>query len=122
MSFQRPLRLWMLLLERPLWPLVGLTFLAFVLRVGFTMAVGALNAPPVEDALEYHNLALNMLAGKGYTLDGAQIVNRAPAYPVFLALVYAVFGQQPAVARIVQALLISLVVPLLYYIGSRFWI
>jgi O-antigen/teichoic acid export membrane protein len=113
---------WTAAAQRPLWPLVALVLLAFALRVAFMAAVGALNAPPTEDALEYHNLALNMLAGKGYTLDSTQIVNRAPAYPAFLALVYAIFGPQPAIARIFQALLISLVVPLLYYIGSRFWI
>src|SRR5438477_10188739 len=37
-----------------------------------------------------------------------------------LALIYAVFGQHPAAVRLVQALLISGLVPLIYYIG--FWI
>jgi O-antigen/teichoic acid export membrane protein len=112
---------WATMAQRPLWPLIVLVLVAFLLRMAFMLAIGALNAPPVEDALDYHNIALNILAGKGYSLDGAQIVNRAPAYPVFLAVVYAVFGQNPAAARIIQALLISLVVPLLYYTGSRNW-
>ncbi len=107
------------LFPNPLWPLIILTIVAFVLRVGFMVVTHTLNAPPVEDALDYHNLAVNMLAGHGYSLAGAQIVNRAPAYPVMLALIYAVFGQQPAAVRLVQALLISALAPVIYYIGSK---
>jgi len=110
------------LAQRPVPVLAALTLLAFLLRLGFMLATRTLSDAPTEDALEYHNLALNLLAGKGYTLDGlTPIVNRAPAFPVFLAMVYSLFGANPAAARVVQALLISALVPLVYFIGKRGW-
>ena len=116
-----PMRVWAGLAARPWWLLVVLVAIGFALRLGFMLATHSLNAPPVEDALDYHNLALNMLAGKGYSLDGVQIVNRAPAYPVMLALIYALVGAHPSAVRLVQALLISLLVPLIYIVGKRGW-
>lgn len=91
------------------------------MRLGFMIAMRALSAPPTEDALEYHNLALNLLSGQGYSLDGQPVLNRAPAYPFYLALVYTLFGPNPAAARVVQALLVTATVPLLYYFGLRGW-
>ncbi len=103
---------------RVLWVLVGL---AFLLRLGFMAATGSLGAAPQEDELDYSRLAQSLLAGQGYSLDGVPVVNRAPAYPVFLALIYSVVGVQPWVARVVQAALLAGTVLLVYYIGKRGW-
>jgi hypothetical protein len=112
---------WFSISQRPALLLGILVCVGFVLRLGFMLATRSLDAPPTEDALEYHRLALSLLAGDGYSLDGQPVVNRAPAYPVMLALIYAVVGTQPAVARVVQALVIAALVPLLYFIGARGW-
>lgn len=114
-------RAWRWLMTRPALLLGLLVALALVLRVGFMAATHMLNAAPIDDELDYHHLAQNLLAGQGYSLDGVPVVNRAPAYPFFLALIYAIFGEHPSVARVAQALVLALLVPLIYYIGKRGW-
>lgn len=120
-GWERVIGLGQAALARPALVLAGLVVLAFVLRVGFMVATHTLNAAPQEDELDYHHLAQNLLAGHGYSLDGVPVVNRAPAYPFFLALVYTIFGESPTAARLVQAVLLALAVPLIYLIGRRGW-
>ena len=66
---------------------------------------------PLEsvDAQGYHALALNLLAGRGFTLNAeppfVPDAIRTPLYPAFVALVYAVGGPVPALVAWFQGLL-----------------
>ena len=114
-------RLWAAMLLRPALTLAVLVLLAFVLRLGWLVASGGLFAAPQEDEADYNELARSLLLGQGYSLGGEPQVNRAPAYPVLLFLIYSIFGVQPAVARIAQDVLLAAVVPLIFYVGRRGW-
>jgi 4-amino-4-deoxy-L-arabinose transferase-like glycosyltransferase len=44
------------------------------------------------DAIEYHQLAQNILDGKGYSLEGRPTSYRPPLYPAFLTGIYSLAG------------------------------
>ena len=73
--------------------------LAFSVRLIFiTNMNGGLEA----DETEYDRLASNLVESKGYinSFDGVPTSHRPPLYPVFLALIYTIFGHNYAIARL----------------------
>jgi len=101
------------------WLRVALTLvflLALALRI---VVVKEMGTPPVKDARGYHTIAVNLLAGDGFSLiPGEPISMRPPAYPLFLAFIYAIFGTEYHHALYVQALLSALLVFPLFYLGQ----
>jgi 4-amino-4-deoxy-L-arabinose transferase-like glycosyltransferase len=84
--------------------------------------------PGTYDQVSYHNLATNILEGKGLTHNtfwwpatqaGAQTAHWSYLYTGYLALVYALFGPNPLVARIIQAVLVGILHPLIAYLLGR---
>lgn len=61
------------------------------------------------DSVRYERLALNMLQGNGYSLAQASPYEpnstMVPGYPLFIAGIYAVFGQSPYAVVIIQVIL-----------------
>ena len=90
--------------------------LALVLRLA-NLVVGPENR--FGDARIYSALAANLVNGKGYTLGGIPNSLRPPLYPFFLALVYALTGENPAIAKGVQAAIGTLHCLVLYWITRR---
>jgi len=121
-----------------------LTLLAFLLRLipvllSVDLGIG------LDDMFQYDMLARSMVAGEGFRWyaedDLAQILRfidfdtvvgeydpngllttfRAPLYPVFLAIIYFISGLEWRflAARLVQAVLGALLVPLTYALGKR---
>jgi len=99
--------------------------LGALLRLGMAIFLGnqVEPTPAAYDQIFYHDLALNLLAGKGFVFTlppwpfiqpGEPTAFYSFIYPRFLAAVYWLFGQQPLAARIVQALICS-VMPLQVY-------
>lgn len=70
---------------------------------------------PVIDAWHYDNLAREFLRLGRWPEPGAFF--QPPAYPFFLAMVYAVFGESSTWARLVQAMLGSFSCVLVYFLG-----
>lgn len=97
---------------------VALLFLlALMIRLA---AISVLDALPDKDELQYNQIALNLLAGHGFSMDGISPTNlRPPAYPLFLAGVYAVFGPDYHHALYTQAVLNALLVFPLFWLGLR---
>jgi 4-amino-4-deoxy-L-arabinose transferase-like glycosyltransferase len=94
----------------PAWlPWLGLWVLALALRWGY--AVSLPPDAPVEavDAQGYHALAVNLVAGRGFSLNTeAPFVPdgiRTPLYPVFVAAVYAASGPIARHVTLVQGAL-----------------
>jgi len=85
---------------------LALAVCAFVVRV---VATHAFPEARWDDAEHYNTLALNLLAGRGYSLDHtapfAPSMYREPFYPVFLAFSYVLPGDDLIVARGLQKLL-----------------
>jgi 4-amino-4-deoxy-L-arabinose transferase-like glycosyltransferase len=73
--------------------------------------------PGAYDQIFFHDVALNLLAGKGFVFTqppwpfiqpGAPTAYTSFIYQLFLAAIYAVFGPHPLAARLIQALLCGL--------------
>jgi 4-amino-4-deoxy-L-arabinose transferase-like glycosyltransferase len=81
---------------------------------------------PVVDPQAYDQIAVNVLAGKGfkenaeidYRFDSA-IVRAGPAYEYFLAGVYGVFGHRYEVVWIIQAVLHAITALFVFLIAKR---
>lgn len=95
-------------------PPLGLAVLsAILLRVAIVAAT--MSAEPLIDMVEYHDLAVSMVEGRGYATAQGPTAFREPLYPAFLATVYRVVGTPSALAaRLVQAGLGGLDVALTY--------
>ncbi|GAC1527639.1 MAG: hypothetical protein NVS2B6_15440 [Thermoleophilaceae bacterium] len=107
---------------RAVWALLAL---ALVLRVGLVLAT--LYTPTTLDAADFSRSGLSIAQGHGYPLSnrapaGGPSAFRPPAYPFFLAAVYAASGQEaPPVARLDEALLGTATVILVGLIATRIW-
>ncbi|MCM2266523.1 MAG: glycosyltransferase family 39 protein [Elusimicrobiales bacterium] len=77
--------------------------------------------PVGGDALDYEKLALNLLAGNGYSLvPGIPAVTRPPLFPFLLAAVFGLFGQVYTAVFLLQALLSAATCALVYLLGREF--
>jgi 4-amino-4-deoxy-L-arabinose transferase-like glycosyltransferase len=105
--------------------------LAVLLRLAAALYLGDVvkELPGTADQLSYHNLALRLLAGHGFsfgepwwpvTAAGAPTAHWSYLYTFFTALVYLLFGPHPLAARLIQAVLVGLLQPYLaYWLGKR---
>lgn len=94
--------------------LAGITFVA---HLAFFVAVFGGTAPLAGDTPAYREPALNLLAGRGYTIDGVHpTANRPPGYALFLAATYALGGDDRA-AVLAQFVVMSLVAAALYLLA-----
>ena len=91
--------------------------LALVLLLGFGLRIYAQllfpNPTMFPDSADYHQIALNLLAGKGFALTPDLIATRPPLYPVLVAICYA-FGLSAAGVCVIQAFLGTLCIWLQY--------
>ena len=80
--------------------------------------------PGTFDQVSYHNLALRVVSGHGFTFGepwwpataaGAPTAHWSYLYTGYLILVYKFFGLNPLIARILQAVIVGLLQPYLAY-------
>ena len=97
-----------------------------VLRVAAAVYLGnrVVELPGAADQISYHNLALRVVDGHGFsfaeawwpvTVAGAPTAHWSFIYTFYLAAVYAVVGPNPIVARLIQAVFVGLLQPYLAY-------
>lgn len=84
--------------------------------------------PGTYDQVSYHNLSLRVLGGHGFsfgetwwpaTRSGEPTAHWSYLYTFFLVLVYKIFGPQPLIARLIQAVIVGILHPLLVYRITR---
>lgn len=85
--------------------------------------------PGTFDQISYHSLAVRVLEGHGFsfgqkwwpiTAADAPTAHWSYLYTFYLTTVYQVFGTTPVVARIIQAVVVGILQPLLtYQVGSH---
>lgn len=106
--------------------LAGILIVSVVLRIAAALYLGNTvePLPGTFDQVSYHNLALRVLGGHGFTFGepwwpatdaGAPTAHWSYLYTSYLILVYALFGPSPLFARIIQALISGLLHPYLAY-------
>lgn len=111
------------ILERPL-PLI--LAVSVLLRVAVAVAMGntVVELPGIFDQVSYHNLALRVLDGHGFSFGqlwwpitpaDAPTAHWSFLYTLFLVFVYFVFGPNPIVARILQAIIVGILHPYIAY-------
>jgi len=98
---------------------LGLTGLALVARVVFVLAVER-DSFEFADPAFYHQAASTLAAGDGHLGFGGEPSARwPPVFPFVLAPFYAVFGSDPLVGELVNAVLGAACVPLLFLLARR---
>ena len=77
----------------------------------------------VPDSYGYVQLAINILKGNGFSLEEnppyTPSGHRTPVYPLFIAWIYAVSGENPLGVAIVQVLISAITPVLAYFLGLR---
>ncbi len=112
------------------WLLVAIITLSVIIRIVAAIYIGdeMINLPGTHDQVSYHNLALRVIAGHGFsfgtdwwpfTAAGAPTAHWSFLYTFFLALIYSIFGPHPLAARIIQAVIVGILHPYLAYLIGR---
>jgi len=101
---------------------LAIFFLAFVIRLIYVLTLE--DKWYFYDTVHYHTAANNLLAGEGFgqsLLDPDRVTayNLEPIYPIFLAAVYSLFGDNLLAVRIFQSLLFCLIPILVFVIAKR---
>lgn len=111
--------------------LIAILVVAVLLRIGaaFYMGNRVVNLPGTFDQISYHNLALRVLGGHGFTFGetwwpmtpaGEPTAHWSYLYTFYLVIIYALLGPNPLAARLIQAVIVGILHPLLVYlIGKR---
>lgn len=111
--------------------LIAIVAMSVLLRAGVAFVMGnhIEPLPGIQDQESYHMLAQRVLQGHGFTVAqdwwpltraGEPTAHWSYLYTLYLAGVYAVFGVQPLAARLLQAVIVGVMWPLLAYrLGRR---
>lgn len=112
-------------------PLPFILAVSVLLRVGVAVAMGnaVVELPGIFDQVSYHNLALRVLEGHGFSFGelwwpitpaDAPTAHWSFLYTLYLVFVYSIFGPNPIVARILQAVIVGILHPYIAYrIGEK---
>ena len=102
--------------------LVYIILLSVLLRVGAALYLGneVVDLPGTADQVSYHNLAMRVVDGYGFsfgqawwpvTAANAPTAHWSFIYTLFLAAIYALFGINPIIARLIQAVIVGVLHP-----------
>lgn len=111
--------------------LVIILIISVLVRIGavFIMGDQVVELPGTSDQISYHNLALRVINGYGFTFGqnwwpatkaGEPTAHWSYLYTFYLVIVYTIFGPHPLVARLIQAFIVGILHPYLaYLLGNR---
>lgn len=97
--------------------------IAFYLGNNFEIRYGT------ADQISYHALAQRVANGYGFTFEenwwpmtkaGAPTAHWSFLYTLFLAVIYKIFGPNPIVARVIQAIIVGILHPYLIYLIGKY--
>ena len=109
----------------------GIIVLSVVLRILAALYLGdpVVDLPGTADQVSYHNLALRVMGGHGFTFGeswwpmtpaGEPTAHWSFLYTFYLVAVYSLFGGHSLAARLIQAVLVGVLHPYLtFLIGKR---
>jgi 4-amino-4-deoxy-L-arabinose transferase-like glycosyltransferase len=111
--------------------LILIILVSVALRIGASFYLGqtVVQLPGTADQVSYHTLAIRLLNGYGFSFGqnwwpvtpaGEPTAHWSFIYTFYLAGVYAITGQSVLAARILQAVIVGILQPLLaYFLGER---
>lgn len=105
-------------------PLIAILFVSVALRLGVAFLMGnqVVELPGIFDQVSYHTLALRVLQGHGFTFGelwwpvtrpGEPTAHWSFPYTLYLVGIYALVGAYPLAARMVQAVIVGILHPLI---------
>lgn len=115
------------MLQNPKKVLIGIFIVSVLLRVitGIVFFGNEIQAlPGTFDEVSYHNLALRVMDGHGFsfgekwwpgTAANEPTAHWSYIYTLYLVVVYSLLGPNPLTARILQAIIVGVVMPWLLY-------
>lgn len=91
-----------------------LFFIALLLRL-----IPALffSSAPQDDASNYHQVALNLAHGEGFSWQGKATAFREPLLPLLASLIYRIFGENYLYVYAFQSILSALTVVIVFYLS-----
>lgn len=99
-------------------PIISILLLTLI--IGLSYLKFGIIFPPGGDTVKWYNpLALSLVQNHGFSIEGEQIARITPGYPLFLALIYYLFGYNYSMVYIVQFLLLAGIGIIVYFIAKR---
>jgi len=101
----------------------GLLIFGLALLVRISFLILAPERPlNIDDAISWDSVAWNFLNGRGFTeIDGKPTSVRPPVYPVFLSIIYFLFGRNYYIVYLVQSIIGALICLLIFLLSKRFF-
>ncbi|PKO13674.1 MAG: hypothetical protein CVU39_17755 [Chloroflexi bacterium HGW-Chloroflexi-10] len=110
--------------------LILIILFSIIFRIAAAIYMGnkVVELPGTADQITYHTLAQRILNGHGFTFDrpwwpatqpGEPTAHWSYLYTFFLTAIYRLFGVVPLAARIIQAILIGFLQPVLIYLIAK---
>lgn len=119
------------LLKNPRHILIAIIGVSVLVRIAAAIYLGnrVEIMPGTYDQVSYHNLAMRILAGHGFSFGeewwpitdaNAPTAHWSYLYTLYLTVIYLLVGPQPLVARLIQAFIVGILFPwLTYKIGKN---
>jgi 4-amino-4-deoxy-L-arabinose transferase-like glycosyltransferase len=113
------------------WILIGIILLAILLRLVSALYLGneVKDFPGIFDQISYDSLARRVVGGYGFTFAethwpitraGEPTAHWSYLYTLYLVAIYSMFGLQPIIARMVQAVIVGVLhTYIVYRIGEK---
>ncbi len=106
--------------------LIGIITISTLLRIGAALYLGNQinDMPGVSDQISYHTLGIRLAQGYGFTFDrpwwpatqaGEPTAHWSYLYTYFVSAIYWLLGPHPLMVRLIQAIIIGIVQPLLIF-------
>ncbi len=98
--------------------------LALVIRIAAILSIDDPQRVPrslaESDAPTYYVLSQNLISGIGYryTPDGEPTAKRTPGYPIFIAMIFKVFGKNFNAVRVAQAILDAITTAMVFILTN----
>lgn len=110
--------------------LIAILIISVILRIfaAFYMGDKVVDLPGTFDQISYHNLALRVMSGNGFSFGetwwpitpaGAPTAHWSFLYTFYLVTVYSLFGVHPLIARLIQAEITGFLQPFLIYLIGK---
>ena len=112
-------------------PLSLIILISVLLRIAVAFAMGntVVELPGIFDQVSYHNLAIRVAGGHGFSFGelwwpitpaNAPTAHWSFLYTLYLTLIYLVFGPHPITARVLQAIIVGILHPYIaFHIGEK---
>jgi hypothetical protein len=100
--------------------LIILTLGALIVRLLYVAIAPAVPSIVDLDSVDYDQLARHVVSGDGFGYGHGQLSSfRPPLYPLFLAVIYWIFGVHHGVVRLLQAILGACLPAIVYLVARR---